>query len=195
MTRLTIETFAQSLLCVVVQVVVASKCGAFRIQYFIAWPMLRAFMPVYSKWITFPCNSRLAKLQFLVAGTATATPLRPCSNSPTNKYICNAFITLQTNRCKCKCYCNILQLLLLYYSYTYMHKSYAILCTIPDLTRCNIFRAAKSRMWWQHAFGISMHCVDKTKGGELLPHAYMTAYTCSFYEKCHSSKETDFGVC
>lgn len=146
MTRLTIETFAQSLLCVVVQVVVASKCGAFRIQYFIAWPMLRAFMPVYSKWITFPCNSRLAKLQFLVAGTATATPLRPCSNSPTNKYICNAFITLQTNRCKCKCYCNILQLLLLYYSYTYMHKSYAILCTIPDLTRCNIFRAAKSRM-------------------------------------------------
>lgn len=40
-----------------------------------------------------------------------------------------------------------------------------------------------------------MHCVDKTKGGELLPHAYMTAYTCSFYEKCHSAKETDFGVC
>lgn len=84
-----------------------------------------AGMPVYSKWITFPCNSRLARLQSRLQFQFQSQSLSPCSYLPANKYMCNAFITLQTNKCKCKCKCccTILQspLLCMVHTSIYVH--------------------------------------------------------------------------
>lgn len=99
-----------------------------------------AGMPVYSKWITFPCNSRLARLQSRLQFQSQS--LSPCSYLPANKYMCNAFITLQTNKCKCKCKCccTILQspLLCIVHTSIYAHMYMYMYMFMYIVQRCYI---------------------------------------------------------
>lgn len=75
MTRLTIETFAQSLLCVVVRVVVASKCAAYNT---ILYSMANAagIHACLFKMDHFSVQFQIGKASVLVAAAAfaTATP-------------------------------------------------------------------------------------------------------------------------